>query len=115
MAFNETIAQRIRGSLSGVKDISEKKMFGGLCFMLEGKMVCGVEKDQLFLRVNPIEGEELLKKAGVKPFVHGGMSMKGFLLIDQSAFKTDEQLENWLKISLEYVTTLPAKKVNKLI
>ncbi len=110
MAFDENIASRVRDSLSGVKGISEKKMFGGLCFMLDGKMVCGVDKDQLFLRVNPVDGEELLKKPGVRPFVHGGMSMKGFLLVDQSAFKTQNELEEWLKISLDFVSTLPAKK-----
>lgn len=110
MSYDEGIYKRVADSLSGVKGISEMKMFGGICFLLNGNMVCGVNGERILLRVNPSEGEELAKKDGVEPMIHGGRSIKGFLQLSPRSFSSDKNLQNWMDITLDFVSKLPAKK-----
>ena len=94
-----------RGSYPGAKN-----MFGGISFLLKGKMCCGVLKDVLVVRVNPDESESLLKKPHVRPMDFTGKPMKGFLYISTGGYKTDKQLGSWVERSIDFVSSLPKRR-----
>ena len=110
MPYNETLAERVRKLLQGKGEISEKKMFGGLCFLLRGKMCCGILKDDLVARVDPKESDSFLKKGLVRPMDFTGRPMKGFLYVSPKALEGRSQLEPWVKRCLVFAESLPAKK-----
>jgi TfoX/Sxy family transcriptional regulator of competence genes len=95
MAYNLKLAERIRSELSGIPYV-EKKMFGGVGFLLNGNMACGVNKDDLIVRVEPEKHSALLKKPHVRPFDMTGRPMKGWLVVDADGLKTDKQLSTWI-------------------
>ena len=94
MAFNEKLADRIRESLSQVRGVKEKKMFGGIAFMVNDKMCVGVDKDDLILRCRPEQTEELLTQSGVRIFNLTGKPMKGWLLIGPDATSNKKNLDH---------------------
>jgi len=108
MAYDQTLAERIRSQLQGVPFV-EKKMFGGVGFLLNGNLACGVNKDDLIVRVDPEQHDALLKKPHAKPFALTGRPMKGWLLVEAGGCKTDKQLSSWVKESLEFASSLPPK------
>ena len=111
MVYDEKLADRIRKTLSRRKGITEKKMFGGLSFLLNGKMCCGVLKDILVVRVNPKESDTLLKKPHVRPMDFTGRPMKGFLYVSADGYKTEKQLSVWIERSVDFVSSnLPPRK-----
>ena len=109
MAYDEGVAQRIREALSENKKISEKKMFGGIAFMLSGNMCVGVVKDQLMLRVGPDQYEECLTMKHVKKMDFTGKAMKGFIYLQPQGFAEDHELAMWLDKALSFVGCLPEK------
>lgn len=103
MAYNEKIADRVREIISLThKKIEEKKMFGGLCFMVNDKMCVGIEKERLMIRLNPTNYEELLDKEGVKPMDFTGKIMKGYVFVDIDVLNTKKKLDFWVQLALEY-------------
>ena len=108
MAYNLKLAERIRSELNGVPFV-EKKMFGGVGFLLNGNMACGVNKDDLIVRVDPEKDAALLKKPHVRPFDMTGRPMKGWLVVEADGVKTDKQLNTWIKEGVAFALTLPAK------
>jgi TfoX/Sxy family transcriptional regulator of competence genes len=108
MAYNFKLAERLRSELSGIP-IVEKKMFGGIGFLLNGNMTCGVNKDDLIVRVDPEKHTTLLKKLHVRPFDMTGRPMKGWLLVDAEGVKTNKQLSSWVKEGLEFASSLLPK------
>ena len=108
MAYNLKLADRIRSELSGVPFV-EKKTFGGVGFLLNGNMACGVNKNDLIVRVDPEKHSVLLKKPHAKPFDLTGRPMKGWLVVEADGVKTDKQLSTWIKEGVEFALTLPAK------
>ncbi len=108
MAYNLKLADRIRSELNGVPFV-EKKMFGGMGFLLNGNMACGVNKNDLIVRVDPEKHSALLKKPHAKPFDMTGRPMKGWLIVEADGCKTDKQLRTWVKEGVEFALTLPAK------
>jgi TfoX/Sxy family transcriptional regulator of competence genes len=108
MGYNLKLAERIRSQLSDVPFV-EKKMFGGVGFLLNGNMACGVNKDNLIVRINPEKQDILLKKPHAKPFDLTGRPMKGWLLVDADGCKTEKQLSTWIKEGVEFASTLPPK------
>jgi TfoX/Sxy family transcriptional regulator of competence genes len=108
MAYNLKLAERIRSQLDGLPFV-EKKMFGGVGFLLNGNMACGVNKDHLVIRVNPEKHSSLLKRPHVKPFDLTGKPMKGWLLVEAAGCKTERQLSTWIKEGVEFASTLPPK------
>jgi TfoX/Sxy family transcriptional regulator of competence genes len=108
MAYDLKLAERIRSELNGIP-VVEKKMFGGVGFLLNGNMSCGVNKDNLIVRVDPERHDTLLKKAHAKPFDLTGKPMKGWLLVEAAGVKTDKQLSAWVKEGIEFASTLPTK------
>jgi len=109
MAYSEALADRIRVALAGTKKIVEKKMFGGIAFMINDKMCVGVHKDDLILRCEPDMTDELIVKKGARPFDLSGKPMKGWLLVESGGCKTDKQLIAWIKEGVEFASTLPPK------
>jgi TfoX/Sxy family transcriptional regulator of competence genes len=108
MAYNLKLAERIRTQLKDVP-VVEKNMFGGIGFLLNGNMACGVNKDNLIVRVDPEKHEALLKKPHAKPFDMTGRPMKGWLVVEAEGVKSEKQLSAWVKEGVEYALTLPAK------
>src|SRR5687767_9776512 len=108
MAYNIKLAERIRSQLDGMP-FAEKKMFGGVGFLLNGNMACGVNKDDLIVRIDPEKRAVLLKKPHAKPFDLTGRPMKGWLVIEAEGCKTDKQLSTWVKEGIEFALTLPPK------
>ncbi len=108
MAYDETLATRLRERLTGLAGVTEQKMFGGLAFMTNGNMTVGVYRDGVIVRVDPDETAELTTRPGVGPFVMGGRSTKGFVLVD-GAVLDDPGLDEWVGRARGYVATLPPK------
>ena len=108
MAYDLKLAERIRSELNGMPFV-EKKMFGGVGLLLNGNLACGVNKDNLIVRVDPEKHTALLKKPHAKPFDLTGKPMKGWLLVDADGVKTDKQLSAWVKEGVEFALTLPPK------
>lgn len=109
MAFDETLAQRIRDALARKKNIEEKKMFGGICFLLNGNLLIGIWKDSLCVRLGPEQAEEALLEPHVKEFDITGKPMKGWVLVEPAGVEGDGQLKDWIERALKFVKTLPAK------
>lgn len=112
MAYNEKIADRIRTALSGTKKLVEKKMFGGIAFMVNEKMCLGVDKDDIMLRCEPEMTDELLSKKGARPFDLTGKPMKGWLLISADVTSNKKDFDFWVKTAVEAnkKATVSAKK-----
>ena len=112
MSYDEKLAQRTRDLLTETSHkTEEKKMFGGLCFMVNGKMCVGVEKERMMVRLDPQRIEEVLRKKGCKPMDFTGKVMKGYVFVDTDVLKTKKELGFWLDLALEYnKTAKPSKK-----
>lgn len=108
MAYNIKLAERIRSQLDGFPFV-EKKMFGGVGFLLNGNMACGVNKDDLIVRVDPEKHAALLKKPHARPFDLTGRPMKGWLVVAGDGVKTDKQLNTWINEGVEFALTLSPK------
>jgi TfoX/Sxy family transcriptional regulator of competence genes len=108
MAYNLKLAERIRAQLEGIPFV-EKNMFGGVGFLIGGNMACGVNKDNLIVRIDPEKQATLLKKPHAKPFDLTGKPMKGWLVVGADGVKTEKQLSSWVKEGLEFASTLPSK------
>ena len=108
MAYNETLADRIRSALADQSNVTEKKMFGGLAFMLNGNMVCGVTKDDLMLRVGTENYADALKQPGARPMEMGARTMKGMIVVNGSEL-TDDDLADRVNACVRFASSLPPK------
>lgn len=111
MAYNDKIANRIREHLINQPDIDEKEMFGGIAFMINGKMCVGVVKDDLMCRIDPDKNDEVLEKPGCRPMDFTGRPMKGWIFIDEHGMKNKKDLDYWIGLALEF--NKKAKKSKK--
>ena len=103
MPYDEKLANRIRELIAAThSNIEEKKMFGGLCFMVNDKMCVGVESERLMIRFDPEKNDDLMEKEGVTPMDFTGKVMKGYLFVDQAVLTTRKKLEYWIKLALDY-------------
>jgi TfoX/Sxy family transcriptional regulator of competence genes len=112
MAYNEKLADRAREIIVLThKNVEEKKMFGGLCFMVNDKMCIGVEKERLMVRLDPEKFDEVLQKEGCTPMDFTGKIMKGFVFVSENILTTKKKLEYWVNLALEYnKIAKPSKK-----
>lgn len=112
MAHNEFLADRIRQVLDEKKAVyTEKKMFGGLCFMVDGKMCIGIMgNDDLMARIGPEKYEEALTQPGCKEMTFTGRSMKGFVFLEDEAFDQEEDLARWVQLCLDFNPLAKATK-----
>lgn len=109
MAFDERLAERIRGSLGRRKGLAEKKMFGGIAFLLNGNMCVGVHKSELIVRLAPEETDAALAQLHTRRFDLTGRPMKGWILVEQAGLNTDAKLGKWVQVAAKYAAALPAK------
>jgi TfoX/Sxy family transcriptional regulator of competence genes len=114
MAYNEKLADRVREFIALTHKITEeKKMFGGLCFMVNDKMCVGVEKERLMVRHNPDLMEEVMEKEGCEPMDFTGRIMKGYVFVDIEALNTKKKLKYWINLALQYNAIAKASKKKK--
>jgi TfoX/Sxy family transcriptional regulator of competence genes len=110
MAFDETLAERVRQRLARRRNIEEKRMFSGVGSLLNGNLLVGVRKDSLLVRLGPEESDEALKQAHVSEFeIKGRGTMKGWVVVSLEGVQSDNQLNGWIERAVKLVGKLPAK------
>lgn len=111
MPYNQTLSQRIRSILEEHPSIIEKKMFGGVGFILRGNMACGVQGDDLIVRVGTEKNDVALSQPYVRPFMgSGGKPMAGWVLVAPEGVSTDQDLRQWIELGCEFALSLPEKQ-----
>jgi TfoX/Sxy family transcriptional regulator of competence genes len=111
MAYDEDLANRIRELLAGEKGVVEKKMFGGLAFLIGGNMaVAASGQGGLMVRCDPEQTDKLVSKPHARRFEMRGREMDGWLRVDDDGVRTKRQLEPWVKVGAAYARELPAKR-----
>lgn len=115
MAYNEKLANNVRELISIThKNVEEKAMFGGLCFMVNNKMCVGVEKERLMVRLNPNKYDEAMQKEGCKPMDFTGRIMKGYVFVDADVLTKKNKLDYWVQLALAYNKIAKASKKKKI-
>ena len=109
MPFDESLAARIRDALASKKNIEERKMFGCVCFLLNGNALAGVWKDRLIARLGPDEGEMALREPHVGAFDITGRPMRNWVAVEPEGVEDDDQLTDWIERAMKFVKTLPKK------
>lgn len=109
MPYNQNLEARIQKVVSSWKNTDSKKMFGGICHLLNGNMFCGVYKDFLILRLGEDKAGEALKLPHVKPFDITGRPMKGWVMVEERGFVGEKELKDWLEKAKGFVKTLAQK------
>ena len=109
MAYDEDMAYRIRVALADQTGVTEKKMFGGLAYMVNGHMCCGIAKGSLMVRVGPEQYEEALAQTYAKEMDFTGRPMRGMIYVDPDGYRSDADLQAWVDRGLTFVSSLPPK------
>src|SRR3954447_11840659 len=109
MAYDETLADRIRDALAPRVGLSERKMFGGIAFMLGGNMAVGVIGEDLMVRLDPADAERALAEAHVRPMDFTGRPAKGMVFVDPEGTATDQDLGGWVDAGADFAASLPPK------
>lgn len=109
MAYDEGLAQRLREAMQGTPGLTEKKMFGGLCFLLNGNMAFGITGEELMVRVGPLGWDEALAQPHAREMDFTGRSLKGFVYVAPSGFEDDDTLSSWVQRGAGFAGSLPAK------
>ena len=113
MAFNEKLADRIREALVDIPNVEEKFMFGGVCFMVDGKMCIGVVKDEMMCRIDPEMEDIALEKNGCRQMDFTHRPMKGYVYVSDEGMKKKKDLEYWVGLCLEFNSKAKASKKKK--
>ncbi len=109
MAYDEGLAQRVREILEDQRGISEKKMFGGLAFLLRGNMCCGVVAGELMVRVGPDAYEDALTQRHAREMDFTGRPLKGMVYVSNRGIEDDKDLDGWVTRGVAFAGSLPAK------
>jgi TfoX/Sxy family transcriptional regulator of competence genes len=109
MAYDEQLAERVRDVLASRADVSERKMFGGIAFMVGGNMAVGVAGDELMVRLDPADAERALAEDGVRVMDMTGRPMKGWILVSPERTADQAGLAEWVEAGADYAASLPAK------
>ena len=110
MAYDEEFADRVRAVLSLRDGLTERKMFGGIGFMLNGNMACGVTStSELMVRLSPEDNDAALEEEHVREFEMSGKKMSGWLIVAREGLETDEDLAGWVDAGADHAATLPPK------
>lgn len=109
MAYDEKLAERIRLSLAGWRGVSERKMFGGVAFLVRGHMLCGVVGPELMVRVGPEAYAAALARPHVREMDFTGRPLTGMVYVGAAGIRTTRQLDSWIARGLDFVQSLPAK------
>jgi TfoX/Sxy family transcriptional regulator of competence genes len=109
MAYDEILGDRVRTVLARRRGVVEKRMFGGLAFMLNGNMSVGIVDEKLMVRVGPKAFDEALKQKHAKPMDFTGRPMKGFIYVEAKGIRSDEDLKTWVDRGVAFAKSLPKK------
>jgi TfoX/Sxy family transcriptional regulator of competence genes len=111
MAYDKNLAERMQKILDDLTltGFIEKKMFGGVGYLVGGNMACGVHKDEMIVRVGQEGFMDALNRPGARPFDMTGKPMSGWVMVKPSGFETDQALREWIILGLDYARTLPSK------
>jgi TfoX/Sxy family transcriptional regulator of competence genes len=109
MAHDEELADRIREQLASRSDVTERKMFGGIAFMVAGNMACGVLGKDLIVRLGEEDGEKALAEEGVRPFDFTGKPMKNIVYVAPERTADDDALSEWVDAGADFAASLPSK------
>ena len=109
MAYDELLAERVRKQLKNPAGLTEKKMFGGVAFMINGNISVGVHGDELVVRIAPDATDDALEEPGARPFDITGRPMKGWLLVGGPGIKDSTTLKKWVRRGVAYASALPKK------
>lgn len=113
MAYNENLAHRLREKLASLNHIEEKEMMGGLAFMYNGKMCVGIIKDEMMCRIGPVQYEQALERPGCRQMDFTGRPLKGYVLVDDTAMKTNKDFDYWVNLCLAFNKDAKAAKKKK--
>jgi hypothetical protein len=109
MAFDQGLAERIRKHLTQQQGLTEKRMFGGLAFLLNGNMCCGVHQRELIVRLDPAQTVAALTEPHTRVFDLSGRPMKGWILVEPAGLANEPALAKWLRFGTNYAASLPKK------
>ena len=109
MAYDEQLVDRVRNVLVRHEGLAEKKMFGGLTFMLRGNMCCGVDKDNLMIRVGPDQYVQVLAEPYARPMDFTGRPLRGMVYVGPDGYRSDEALVKWVQRGVDFALSLPPK------
>jgi TfoX/Sxy family transcriptional regulator of competence genes len=109
MAFDEALADRVRDVLAPRAELSERKMFGGIAFMIGGNMAVGVIGDDLMVRLEPADAERALAEAHARPMDFTGRPMKNMVFVDSAGTAADDDLAGWVDAGADFAASLPPK------
>ena len=113
MGYDNNLAERVRKVLTGHPGMEERRMFGGLAFMLRGKMCCGVVGNDVVIRVGPDEYEAALSESNTREMDFTGRPLKGFVYVNAEGVASDKNLRDWVTRAVRFAASLPAKKPAK--
>ena len=113
MAYSESLANRIRERLADLPNIHEKEMMGGLTFMLNDKMCVGIIKDELMCRIDPALHDAVIEKTGCRTMDFTSRPMSGYILVDESGMKTNEEVNYWINLALDFNPKAKSSKNKK--
>jgi TfoX/Sxy family transcriptional regulator of competence genes len=109
MAYDEGLAHRIRETLVDQPGLAEKKMFGGIAFLINGNMACGVSGEEIMVRVGPERYDSAVGQPHTRPFDMTGRPMKGWVMVAPEGYEADEDLEEWVQQGVNFALSLPPK------
>lgn len=110
MAYNEQLNDRIREAIAVYPNVEEKHMFGGVCYMLDGKMCVGVVKEEMMCRIDPAIFEEVVERDGCRMMDFTGKTMKGYVYVNADGMKTKQDFEYWINLCVEFNKIAKASK-----
>lgn len=110
MAYDEDLADQIRARISDRTGVSEREMFGGIAFMINGNMAVGVSGDELMVRVGKDAHEDAISRPGARTFDMGARPMRGWINVSSEGFTTGEQFASWVDQGVAFAESLPAKR-----
>jgi TfoX/Sxy family transcriptional regulator of competence genes len=109
MTYSHSLADRVRNALRNRRGISEKKMFGGIAFLLNGNMLVAIWELYLVVRLGPEQAAAALKQEFVQQFEVGSRPMKGWIMVEPDGLDSDKQIADWIEAATTFVETLPGK------
>jgi TfoX/Sxy family transcriptional regulator of competence genes len=113
MAFNENINDRIREAIADMPNVEEKHMFGGTCFMLNGKMCVGVVQDDMMCRIGPEAYEQALERKGCREMIFTGKPMKGYVFVSEEGMKSKKDFDYWIDLCIQFNKHAKSSKKKK--
>jgi TfoX/Sxy family transcriptional regulator of competence genes len=109
MAYSQALTERVRRAIGKRRDVVEKKMFGGVGFLMRGNMLVGIWQQSLIVRLGPDQADAALKREHVGEFDVTGRPMKGWIMVEPDGLDSDAELAAWIERATEFVETLPGK------